>query len=626
PPPWSWLAPALHAIGCPLLDPRFRSPLSRHCAPHPDSLPSRGLADASAIASSAPTRGSVGAAAGAAISALVEKMRLCDVACGGALPRRCGSEWDESTRAAVLGLLAEAAPTNIDPADIIFLRRLPIYPTHGGGFAALEQDPMGHGDGADGAAASSVTTSDPTPEMAPVVCSGDLLQLVPGLEAALPESIPRRLLLPQPGAARLYTLLDVPSLTAPGFLGKVVLPHLDSLPDGMKAMLLTHVQSNWNRLRSDESLLAVLRDTPFVPTADGALKRPSELYDPDHSLFAAAFLGCPVFPRDQFAMPAWLTVLREVGMQHKVTAVGFLAAAEAVAARGAALHMALQCEGVPDHGADLEDPFLAGGAAEVPSAVAGARAKVIAAAEQLVCYLASPQGTSLGGGREWWAALAKVAFAPATLGLPGSRKARQLLTRYSDAAAASDWPLVWSVLPVVSADRQIPAALGQGQLRIKSPPPLAAVVAHLRRVGADSGEEALSAWPASAGSVEDAFRAVLSYLDREGVSGQKAAQLRDVAFIPVARATLLAPPRRLYVRLKEDFAPFAFEVPPSLASFMPLLKSLGAQDEPRAQDLVESLRALAASAGPQQLNPNQRAAIIRLLTHVAALGGAGAAS
>lgn len=41
------------------------------------------------------------------------------------------------------------------------------------------------------------------------------------------------------------------------------------------------------------------------------------------------------------------------------------------------------------------------------------------------------------------------------------------------------------------------------------------------QVGSDSGEEALSAWPASAGSVEGAFRAVLSYLDKEGVSGQK---------------------------------------------------------------------------------------------------------
>ncbi|EFJ44918.1 hypothetical protein VOLCADRAFT_118510 [Volvox carteri f. nagariensis] len=604
PAPWNWLAPALHAIGCPLLDPRFRAAAGRHCAPHADGLPARGLAEAAAVAGSAATP-------------LVEKMRLCNAACGGALPLRCGAEWDDATRAAVLGLLAEATPTNIDPADIIFLRRLPIYPTHGGVYTALEEGSPGpsttSSSAADAAAAAAVETGAETTAAAapPVVCSAELLHLVPGLDAALPASAPRRLLLPQPGASRLYTLLGVASLGAAGFLAAVALPHLERLPEEVRVMLLTHVQANWSRLRSDDALLAVLRDTPFVLVADGALKRPGELYDPDHPLFAAAFLGCPVFPRDQFATPAWLTVLRDAGMQHKVTAAAFMSAAEAVAARGAALHMTLPVEGLPEHGTSLEDPFLADGATEVPSPVAGARAK---------------QGPALGGGREWWASLAKVAFVPASLGLPGSRKARQLLTRYSDAAAASDWPLVWSVLPTVAAERQVPAALGQGQLRIKSPPPLAAVVAHLRRVGADGGEEALGGWPASAGGVEDAFRTVLSYLDREGVTGQKAAQLRDVAFVPVARGTLLAPPRRLYVRLKEDFAPFAFEVPPSLASFTPLLKSLGAQDEPRAQDLVESLRALAAAVGPQPLSPNQRAAVIRLMSHVAALGGAGAAN
>lgn len=41
--------------------------------------------------------------------------------------------------------------------------------------------------------------------------------------------------------------------------------------------------------------------------------------------------------------------------------------------------------------------------------------------------------------------------------------------------------------------------------------------------------------------------------------------------------------------------------------------------------MVESLRALAAVFGPQPLSPNQRAAVLRLLTHIAALGGAGTA-
>ncbi len=115
PAPWGWLAPALHAVGCPLLDPRFRFTAGRHCGPNPDGLPPRGQADAAAVASAAPARGAgggVGAAAGAAVAVLVEKMRRCDEeASGGQLPRRCATEWDDGTRAAVLGLLAEATPT-----------------------------------------------------------------------------------------------------------------------------------------------------------------------------------------------------------------------------------------------------------------------------------------------------------------------------------------------------------------------------------------------------------------------------------------------------------------------------------------------------------------------------------
>ena len=255
--------------------------------------------------------------------------------------------------------------------------------------------------------------------------------------------------------------------------------------------------------------------------------------------------------------------------------------------------------------------------------------------------------------------------------------------RYSDAAAASDWPLVWSVLPLVAPDKAPPAAgaaaaAGWSQLRIKSPPPFAAVAAHLRRIGADGGEEALGSWPAAAGGVEEAFRSVLSYLDREGVSGARGAALREVCFVPVARGTALAAPSRLYVRLRGgELPPFAYEVPPSLSAFTPLLRSLGAQDEPRpqvrgagcgvrghrpergptcacvvclflflitrvsicafvllinthtqtcghTQDLLEALRGMAAAAGGAPLNANQRAAVVRLLCQVAGAAGVAA--
>ncbi|KXZ55127.1 hypothetical protein GPECTOR_3g279 [Gonium pectorale] len=664
--PWDWLAPALHAIGCPLLDPRFASAAGRHCDPQPHSLPPRSLEEAASATNlpagvsggtPPPSRGSSrssgsAAAVGSSVAALVSKLRQCDAACGGALPQRVAAAWDGTTRAAVLGLLAEGAPSTLEAPDILFLRRLPIYPTHSGEFTALEAPEAGSaahptsagaaagvaqgaggataraaaataGAAAGAAALSTAPQSQGAVEMAPVVCPPDLLEMVPGLLSALPPSLPRRLLLPQPAAFRLLTLLGVTVLTAPAFLAAVALPTLGALPDGVRALLLTHIQSQWPRLRSDESLLAALRDTPFVLTADGSSRRPPELYDPEVPLFKAAFLGRPVFPADQFAYPQWRQLLQDAGMQTSLSAASLLAAAEAVAGRGADLHLVLPGEGLPAETDSMEDPFLATGASEVPAPVEGARGKLLAAADQLVAALLS-QGTALAGaggvGREWWASLSKLSFVPARLGPPGSRKARQVLTSFSSAAVAADWPLVWSVLPVVAAERVPPAGLGQGQLRIRSPPPLQAVVAHLKRVGADHGEEALGSWPAAAGEVEEAFRAVLAYLDREGVAGAKAAQLQDVAFVPVARGTLLAPPRRLYLRLKEDLAPLAFELPPSLAPFTPLLKALGVRDEPRAQDLLDMLRGLAASAGSAPLGPNQRAAVLRLLMALAGQG------
>lgn len=84
------------------------------------------------------------------------------------------------------------------------------------------------------------------------------------------------------------------------------------------------------------------------------------------------------------------------------------------------------------------DPFLASGASELPAAVAGARGRVWAAAEQLCAHLAAQSAAPplATAGREWWAALGRTAFVPATLGLPGSRRVRQVLTRWEAHAGA----------------------------------------------------------------------------------------------------------------------------------------------------------------------------------------------
>lgn len=72
----------------------------------------------------------------------------------------------------------------------------------------------------------------------------------------------------------------------------------------------------------------------------------------------------------------------------------------------------------------------------------------------------------------------------------------------------------------------------------------------------------------------------------QGLSEPHREALRDVAFVPVANATRLVAPCCLFARLKEDLAPFAYEVPAHFTQHLPVLVELGARDEPSAADLL----------------------------------------
>ncbi len=106
------------------------------------------------------------------------------------------------------------------------------------------------------------------------------------------------------------------------------------------------------------------------------------------------------------------------------------------------------------------------------------------------------------------------------------------------------------------------------------------------QVGAGHGEQLLGTWPPTAGPIEPTFRAILEHLDKEGLSPSQAASLSGAPFIPVAHASRLVAPSRLFLRLREDLAPFAYEVPAAFAGQGPLLRLLGAREEPSVADLV----------------------------------------
>ena len=61
-------------------------------------------------------------------------------------------------------------------------------------------------------------------------------------------------------------------------------------------------------------------------------------------------------------------------------------------------------------------------------------------------------------------------------------------------------------------------------------------------------------------------------------------------FVPVANATRLVAPSRLFARLREDLAPFAYEIPAAFSSHIEILKTAGARDTPSATDLLNILK------------------------------------
>jgi sacsin len=106
-------------------------------------------------------------------------------------------------------------------------------------------------------------------------------------------------------------------------------------------------------------------------------------------------------------------------------------------------------------------------------------------------------------------------------------------------AASRDWPLIWSEMPTVPPDLHPPSA-ASAFLRVRSPPPLSAVLSHVRQVAARGAEDLLGSWPATAGPVEEATAKLLDHLQKEGLNRQQGEEVGSLAFVPVANATQLA--------------------------------------------------------------------------------------
>ncbi len=67
--------------------------------------------------------------------------------------------------------------------------------------------------------------------------------------------------------------------------------------------------------------------------------------------------------------------------------------------------------------------------------------------------------------------------------------------------------------------------------------------------------------------------------------------------MPVASNTRLLPPERLFLRLRDNLTPFAYELPAAFTAHTGVLQELGMKQEPTASDLVKLVVVRHSSSG-----------------------------
>lgn len=280
----------------------------------------------------------------------------------------------------------------------------------------------------------------------------------------------------RPGWGELYDIVGLEPASLAQLLQVLLLPYLVDLTAADRLAALEFIRAHWTQSRQYSgplstvaSFTAALRDLAFVPAAGPAtlleqrrssssqgiieqeehhlhlqqqvthLYRPAQLFDPSVPLFAAvmttmagahtsiAAAGTPVlFPADPYNRDEWLRLLRDLGLQHKVTKETFMQLAQQVAREASALATQPAAAGSSSRTPGLTAAAAAGAAltagggsyVDVTGADRDQVDKVEAAADALLAHLRS-HWTGLGQDRDFWQALARVEVWPATLGVGG---------------------------------------------------------------------------------------------------------------------------------------------------------------------------------------------------------------
>ena len=218
----------------------------------------------------------------------------------------------ESSDCKVLLEYFSKSVSNLKDTDRSKLKKLPFYLATHGGFIRLEQHPK----------ACVLPIGIPRKEL-------EVLERELGVLFLESWST----------LSSLFKFLALQCVSSVDVYCTYILPHLHIFSQDARQSHLEYIRkdilSNLATLEDDKQrLLDCLRNTPFIPTADGALKTASSFYDPCEEVFTT-MLSPNNFPPKPLDSIEWLTVLRLVGLVRVLSQDHFTTFAREVAVEAA---------------------------------------------------------------------------------------------------------------------------------------------------------------------------------------------------------------------------------------------------------------------------------------------------
>ncbi|KAJ0963934.1 hypothetical protein J5N97_029056 [Dioscorea zingiberensis] len=392
---------------------------------------------------------------------------------------------------------------------------------------------------------------------------------------------------------------------------KFALPGFEGKGPEEQERILSYLYTNWKDLQSDSNIVNSLKETRFVSSANEQCKdllKPGDLLDPFDSLLASVFSGeRNKFPGERYMADGWLHILRKTGLRTSSQADVIVECAKKLEILGS---QAMTHAEDPD---DFEAEF-SGACNEISFELWSLAGSVV---DCLFANFATLYDNS------FCEMIGKIAFIPAEKGFPsigGKRGGKRVLAPYREAILLKDWPLAWSIAPILVKQKIIPPEYSWGAFHLRSPPAFSTVLKHLQVVGRNNGEDTLAHWPTASGmmTVEGACVEIFKYLEKVWgtLSSSDIIDLQRLAFVPVANGTRLATGKSLFVRLTVNLSPFAFELPALYLPFVRILKEMGMQENLSIMYARDFLSTIQKSCGYQRLNPNEFRAVMEILNFI----------